>query len=82
MNTDSILGGGNYAGETFKAIERGRKKAARQRANTVVAKVNEAEEELAMAAGRYKMAKRKVKRMAKLLKKYKKTGDAKYLNKM
>ena len=80
MDTSSILGRKNYSRETFKAIERGRKKEAQKRAGSVVSAVTSAEEELRIAKQRLKNAKKRVKHINKVLKKYKKTGDQSVLN--
>ena len=79
MNTESILGNHNDSCVLFAEIRKNQKWRAKQNAARVIGAVNSAEENLTEARNRYKIAKKRVWMVEKALKKYKKTGDEKYL---
>lgn len=79
MNTSSLLPSKNYSKVLFGEIEEARKKRVRVAAAKVAKHVNDAEERFESAKREAKRAAKLLKKMEKALKKYRKTGDEKYL---
>lgn len=79
MKDHTIFGSGNYSSQMFKQVENLAKQRAGANAIAVSQAVSTTEQECERAYSKYMSMKKTIKKMKKALKKYKATGDVKYL---